>query len=1174
MPSSSYMASPQAPAITVATVVAGPPRTQPSLASQYAVPSTVASNDFGQMCQPAPMPGSPVFSARGTRQSFQGSGQPNQAQEAAPNERVCSCGVALTADSIFCRHCGKPATESVQAVSVSLPPTAVVGMQTDQRNSLVQMSSAQVQMSSAPQFSSMRMSSSPPSEMRRVETGASVSMSAPVQIGSPQDLGMQQFARTSFVQQSSPQVQMNMPPMQLSSPSANQTRTFEVSSPFPVSPPAVQMSSPPANETLGWEMRPSFHMNPPVQMSSPPAASSIQMTNPPVQVLSPPNVDMWSVQQNSSLQAGSSQKQMSAPQAVSSIPTSLPQMQVSPPQAFSSIPTSSPQVQMSSSQAVSSMPTSLPPAETSSPPVQMSSQIVQPVIRARSSVKSTLENTEPSSCADANPRICACGNRLLLDARFCRMCGKEWGVEREASKPASEEWVDFTAPQVVLPEKSNPPSERPSVDFTPPQVVLPEKSASAEEQVSPIVANYESFDDNDVSSEPIQCTCGSIFMDDSKFCRKCGADRKISEALLIIERDHDFFASELNKIPGGAQALEVLRSVNQNGDGKPAALGKVRESINCAKQGAKEKAKEAQQLAQLMRDKSRDAEMLAEKANQETRDNEIEHQQLADLAKKSKEDEARAEKEARRAKELADQAAREADAAKAAWLAGKQQAEKHDAHRGHLSMKLDDVKKLAARKGVPLNPIDAAASLRFQRIEADKKAGQAKRNQELAAKAAQTAKEKEALADRLQQSSQPGGALEGLIGVQQQVNVSNKARSIAHHARKKADSLAAQLAQLAKEAQYAEQMARQAESEAAESAKQTSVVLQQSQAAQNALSLHISGEAGCQLTPETARQAVDEARKEAEKAREAFAVYTKLASEDGHAAEAALREVEHTEQITEGLSNANGLDEELDRAHLLADQAKAHADALAAAAAAAAKHAQGCHQRSQRAEGILNDHKQRGKDLAAKERAAWQKTFGERAAPQGAVSPSIDGYPTDGYPTEAAREKARAEQMLRDAAKAEEDAAKAEAQAERLDQLLGCLEKAKLFEEQLRPASCECGSTFAEDSNFCRRCGRPRMQGWAWGGYDKSMAPVREKAKLAANDIEARASNVSAYEDHDFHQIMPVKVVEVVQEPAVIDYDPRPSSSGEIYSLDMACAPEMYFSLFNGASREFDQYDD
>lgn len=681
-----------------------------------------------------------------------------------------------------------------------------------------------------------------------------------------------------------------------------------------------------------------------------------------------------------------------------------------------------------------------------------------------------------------------------------------------------------------------------------------------------------------------QCTCGNIFMDDSKFCRKCGADRKIVDALLVIERDESLFIEELNKIPGGREALASLRGVDPsgmpNGAEKRAAMQKIKESMDNAMKQAQQKAAQAKQRAAGLKSQAQDAKVIADKADRETKDNERQHAYLTDLLNHAKADEVKADREARRLKDLADQAAKEAADAHNAWLTADQHAHHHAGHAGQLTMKLEDAKRIAAARGLPTNPIDLELQVRTQQGDAGRKAQEAQRTRDLAAQAEERANKQLALASRVEQACQPGGGLETLLHVQQQANNSSRARGNAIHARKKADALAAQAQQIIREAEYAEQVARKAENDADEAEKQTNYLMQQSKAAQDALNLHVSnatgggGESAPQVTPETARQAIQNAKVAADQARAEAIMYSNKAAQDEQVAQAAQQQASETMQIMDALPDVDGQEEEVGRARLIADRAKANADALAAAAAAAAKHAQACHQRAHKAADYLVNQQQRAAQLADKERGIWQKRFGDAPGGVGPCSAGTEGERPRGppgstgqFPTEAALEEASADRMLREAARAEDEAAKAEAQARRLAELMNALERARMFEEQLRPSVCECGNIFMEDSNFCRNCGRPRMQGWTWHGYDQSMANVRQQAEAAAADIEAHAAQAEATspprEMNMAHTAPPQstrsKVMEYVNEKVGLDGG---ASSNEAYSLNAALEPEPYFSIF------------
>eukprot|EP00927_Polykrikos_kofoidii_P030573 TRINITY_DN2629_c0_g1_i3.p1 TRINITY_DN2629_c0_g1~~TRINITY_DN2629_c0_g1_i3.p1 ORF type:complete len:1200 (-),score=253.28 TRINITY_DN2629_c0_g1_i3:22-3393(-) len=728
---------------------------------------------------------------------------------------------------------------------------------------------------------------------------------------------------------------------------------------------------------------------------------------------------------------------------------------------------------------------------------------------------------------------CSCGNIFMEDSNFCRICG----AERERVQ-ACTTGVGAT----------------PTVDL--------KTNGDSIDQLQ--------ADDQSESADVIQCMCGNIFMDDSKFCRKCGAERNVAKALLAIERDEYFLMEEVSKLPNGRQALESLRGTS--GPARDEALQYLKDHTNAAKERAQAQAAEATQLSRKLRADAQDAKDLADDAEDETSALALEHEDLAELAKHAKEQEAAAEKEAQRLKELARKAFKDLEEARNACKAADDHHANQSALHGHVVMKLEDAKRLARQMNLPVDPMELGMSLRADQAEGRKRKHDAARNRDLAAKAEEIVKEQSSLVARLEKASQPGGALEGLLHVQQLANGASKKKSIAVQARVKADSLAAQLAKLQQEAEFAERVAKKAETEARDAMSQATERMQQSKAAQDALNLRVScaaGGGGPQLTPESARQARQEAEEALARARADVIRFTRKSAEDAEAAEKVEKRAAQKIDIMEGISNSGGLDEDVDAARLAAEKAKAHAEALAAAAAAAEKHAETCHQRATRSEASLRDQQNRANELAKKERHLWQKRFGEGSAPTSL-------QPRRGT-TEAAREKAAADQMLADAARAEEKAAEAEAQAARLDALLLALERARMFGEQMRPSKCECGNQFQKDENFCRTCGRPRMQGWSWDGYKKPMLPVRQQAKQAAADVEARLAlaeskvvpEVFAPAPEQFDQqpqefvVVPrlVEIKEVPTAPAPAEY----VCTGA-YSIYSAVEPESYFSVFNNAA--------
>jgi hypothetical protein len=97
--------------------------------------------------------------------------------------------------------------------------------------------------------------------------------------------------------------------------------------------------------------------------------------------------------------------------------------------------------------------------------------------------------------------------------------------------------------------------------------------------------------------------------------------------------------------------------------------------------------------------------------------------------------------------------------------------------------------------------------------------------------------------------------------------------------------------------------------------------------------------------------------------------------------------------------------------------------------------------------------------------------------------------------------------------------AEVEAQAKGLDDLRMKLARAKETEERLRPVTCQCGEHFPDDANFCRKCGRPRMQGWAWNGIYKPSDTSKVHANSRAYGPQPVASEFPSTKSDMFSQI-------------------------------------------------------
>lgn len=661
----------------------------------------------------------------------------------------------------------------------------------------------------------------------------------------------------------------------------------------------------------------------------------------------------------------------------------------------------------------------------------------------------------------------------------------------------------------------------------------------------------------------LQCVCGSLFLDDSVFCRKCGSDRSVAEALLEVECNEALFAEELSKLPGGEDALLWLRGVGgemlpegwearhdpntgaiyyvnvrtgetstTKPEGKPMDMGKamarIKESVKVAKAKAMQEAKEQKARAAIIEKSAKDATTMAQSSAMDERHEELEHQMMANLSQKARETEAKAEADAKRLEDAAAKALAEAHG----LTDQHREADDHHQHRKGLHMEASQrtaEARNAAGKG--LSPEQARQQAAKQQQDAEQRYLTLVQQSERANQAAQTAAEKAKAASveihGLQEVCQRGtSGKECLETVEMHVTRAHRAQAHANRLRQKAEVLKQQAQEMLREAEYAEQVALQAEQHAEEQAH-----IAHDQTAQ-AKEIGLPEE-DMWLTPEAAKEKIERLKAEAAAAEREQNEQSQKAQQLAAAAEEAHRSINDLEGDMEAFDSHDAMQEEEALHKLELDQATARVNAAKAAAEAAHRHAQIAHQRTLESQKKLADQSMAANKAHEKERAAWAKRFGKHGntcgvcgailAPDQQVCPQC-GQPCSGVKevpdaaNEAQRETERAQQLVAQAHQAEAAAKKAEADAFKLEILVQALEKAKDLGDKLRPCKCECGEQFAEDANFCRSCGRPRMQQWAWDGqttnrrsiYADGVDKVRQETKASKADIDGLAAKAEA----------------------------------------------------------------
>eukprot|EP00928_Gymnodinium_smaydae_P030651 TRINITY_DN22730_c1_g2_i2.p1 TRINITY_DN22730_c1_g2~~TRINITY_DN22730_c1_g2_i2.p1 ORF type:complete len:1010 (+),score=265.99 TRINITY_DN22730_c1_g2_i2:142-3030(+) len=621
------------------------------------------------------------------------------------------------------------------------------------------------------------------------------------------------------------------------------------------------------------------------------------------------------------------------------------------------------------------------------------------------------------------------------------------------------------------------------------------------------------------SSGFLQCACGNLFLDDhSKFCRKCGAPRSIAEALLALECDEALFVDELRKLPGGEDALRWLRKEFHEGENPGesgnAALAQIKASIQLAKQKAQEQAQEQKRMASTLRKSADDAREMALQAAMEDRKAEMEHAMLAKQAESARGAHEKAHSELTRLQAVAEQAARDADAAQAAWQEAHNHAQQTVSYHAHISFQAAQAKQ-AAPRGLQVQVHQR--DLQHQSLQHAQNAELARAAAEAAAK---KAADKLAEANQLEEAHRPE-ALQAKSSIttttQNQVAEASRARGHADRLRKKADLLKAQAQEMLRDAEYAEQQALQAEQHAAVQQQMADEMLE------NAPELTTrSLDIGHGLSPEEVRRKIQEARAAALQAQQEAQMHASQAQRFDESARQAGEAAGSLDKEVEASDSAQNFEEAEANAALAAQQAKAQADAAAAAANAAIEHARGCHGRLTAAQQVVAQCGQHADHSATREREAWAKRFGRQdgkcgvcgsAVPENSPSCPKCGQPrggiqeVEGAGSESEREMARAAQMAEEAQKAQAAAMKAEADAKKLELMVQALERAKSLEERLRPTKCECGATFPEDANFCRECGRPRMQNWTWDSFNTKHQHVYGGAASQVNQETVQALN-------------------------------------------------------------------
>lgn len=461
-------------------------------------------------------------------------------------------------------------------------------------------------------------------------------------------------------------------------------------------------------------------------------------------------------------------------------------------------------------------------------------------------------------------------------------------------------------------------------------------------------------------------------------------------------------------------------------------------------QKATVKAQQATQIASQaknMADKSTLTDTMLDK----------EQAKLARQLKQATGQEEKAEFAAKKAQEQAAQAAAEAQAAQQRAQDAMNHAHHHGKYAAHMQAKAQQAQQAVAQRGQ--SPVDAQEDLALNLQLEDKQA------QEDAQKAAQDAQMQASRLAKLQAASVPGGPLEQLEQVQEEVDSANAAKSSLQQAEKRLMGLEQLMALLQGELSKSRLIVAERGQDAQVKGQRAAAAVRQSQAMQDQLDLHVSGasESGSVMHMSRAEvaQALQQAQVSTAQAQQKAQQLQNRALQTGQASQGATQQLEQARELEEALPNVDETDEAADQARLAADAAKAHADAMAAAARSALEFANVSHQKVAKAVENVQKAKVHKDQTTQKEKAVFQARFGEGGA--GALPPgwrsAIDPATGKAYyigpngevswdkPGEGAWEEAQARKLTNSARKEQEEAQQKVLMAELMQLIALALER-------------------------------------------------------------------------------------------------------------------------------------
>lgn len=569
---------------------------------------------------------------------------------------------------------------------------------------------------------------------------------------------------------------------------------------------------------------------------------------------------------------------------------------------------------------------------------------------------------------------------------------------------------------------------------------------------------------------PVICACGTVFTDDAVYCRHCGAPRGQAEALAALAREKAMLGDVLD----GASGPAADKAAEDAARAQAAAKGLADKADDLAREAAlaqQQAAQAKEQEANLAKDLQAEAQHLggitgqlraqAEAAANNAREKDLIAQQLKDALRKAKDEAdreaaeaARLAREAQKAKDLrmkmfGNNPDREAQALAKANELGPRAQQLADAAR-RAAEDADRAKQLADSKKNHARDIDS----QFRGVR-DRAAAARQEASDIA---------------QSQNEEQKAKELDG---------VARAARADAAQLRARADQLAALAEMAARQARFAEKnakdaddQAKQADGRARELTDHARRIAANLQLPDPSLSARVVDDAN-----NLANQAnqlgplADAAKADANNADADAAAKAARAKELAMAAAKAQEEARPWLEAAQEISDADALGNLAPQAANAANNAKLRAQQLADQAAAADRDAANAHNALKPLMDNANGAEMRLNQINSQ-------------------LPQLQaGVPSPAH--QAAEQRAKhANDLLNAAQKARDDAdkarAQAQAEAERAKNLRDMLEKKKEEEERLRPSMCVCGNHFLPDSIFCRKCGRPRNQTFAWDSVSPS----------------------------------------------------------------------------------------